>query len=110
MKSLSTSVKSGDDDVRAIGAPVHEAFAAWRTALSTRLPAGFEMSYVKQSPDTCGNRPCADGISETPFSRNVFSSAPPWIVNVNARLPNGSTASTWPREIGYGGGTKPGQK
>jgi hypothetical protein len=53
------------------------------------------MLYVKQSPDTCGKRPFAAGIDETPFSSIVFNSAP--LTNrVTTTLPNGSTASTWP--------------
>ena len=51
------------------------------------------MSYVKQSPETCGKRPLAAGIWETPFSSIVFSSAP-FTVNVTTMFPNGSTAST----------------
>ena len=58
---------------------------------------------MKHRPETCGKRPLAAGIEETPFSRKVFSSAP-LMLTVNTTLPNGSTASTWPRVIGYGGG------
>lgn len=48
------------------------------------------------------------GIADTPFSRYVFSSAP-LMLTVNATLPNGSTPSTEPRVIGYGGGVNAGQ-
>ena len=64
---------------------------------------------MKQRPETCGKRPLAAGIDETPFSRNVFSSAP-LMVTVKTTLPNGRTARTWPRVIGYGGGVNAGQK
>ena len=64
---------------------------------------------MKQRPDTCGNRPFTAGIAETPFSSIVFSSAP-LTGSVTTMLPNGSTPSTWPRVIGYGGGVKAGQK
>ncbi len=39
----------------------------------------------------------------------VFSSAP-FTVIVTTMFPNGSTASDWPRVIGYGGGENDGQK
>ncbi len=67
------------------------------------------MSYVKHRPDTCGKRPFAAGICETPFSSIVFSSAP-LTSSVTTKFPNGSTASTWPRVIGNGGGVYAGQK
>src|SRR6266545_6741582 len=67
------------------------------------------MSYVKQSPETCGKRPSTAGIRETPFSSIVFSSAP-LTVNVTTTFPNGSTVSTWPRVMGKGGGVYAGQK
>ena len=34
------------------------------------------ISYVKHSPDTCGEPAIHAGIRETPFSSIVFSSAP----------------------------------
>ena len=77
--------------------------AAWRTAPVTRLPAGAEMSYVKQRPETCGKRPLAPGMTETPFSSIVFSSAP-LTESVTTMLPKGSTENTEPRVIGNGGG------
>src|SRR5262245_60770569 len=56
-------------------------------------------------PDTCGKRPWAAGISDTPFSSIVFNSAP-LTFRVTTILPNGNTASTLPREIMYGGGVE----
>src|SRR5919106_3951448 len=76
--------------------------AVWRTMLVTRLPAGRLTSYVKQRPDTCGKRPLAPGIAETPFSRNDLTSAP-LTISVTDTFPNGSTPSTEPRVIGNGG-------
>src|SRR5438034_10754445 len=108
MKSFS-AILYEDAAVRSIGAPVQLPAAAWRTALRTRLLTGFEMSYVKQSPDTCGNRPATAGIIDTPFSSIDFSSAP-LTVNVTTMFPNGSSVSTWPRVIGKGGGVYAGQK
>src|SRR5262245_52493078 len=67
------------------------------------------MLYVKHRPDTCGNRPLALGIEETPFSSMAFNVVPetPAVTTV---LPNGSTVNTWPFVIGNGGGVKAGQK
>ena len=48
---------------------------------------------MKQSPETCGKRPLAAGIDETPFSSIVFNSAP-FTIPVTTMLPNGSTPST----------------
>ena len=79
-----------------------------RTAPVTRLSDGASTLYVKHSPDTCGNRPCADGapfpptLAETPFSSICLSSAP-LTDSVTTMLPNGSTASDWPRVIRNGG-------
>src|SRR3954470_21789356 len=67
------------------------------------------MSYVKHRPETCGNRPWAEGIRKTPFSSIDLSSAPVTVA-VTTMFPKGSTPSTWPREIGYGGGVKAEQK
>src|SRR5262245_30158948 len=67
------------------------------------------MSYVKHSPDTCGNRPSTAGMRDTPFSSMDFSSAP-LTDSVTTMFPNGSTASDWPRVIGNGGGVYAGQK
>src|SRR5215208_2373406 len=66
------------------------------------------MLNEKQRPDTCGNLPLAPGIELTPFSSIVFSSAP-FTSSVATTLPNGSTASTCPRVIWYGGGVNAGQ-
>ena len=100
MKSLSAIIYV-DAAVRSIAAPVQLPLEAWRTAPVTRLPTGALISYVKQKPDTCGKRPSIPGIFETPFSSIVFSSAP-FTCKVVTTLPNGSTASTCPREMGYG--------
>src|SRR2546427_11509477 len=67
------------------------------------------MSYVKHRPLTSGNRPATPGICETPFSSMVLSSAP-FTVSVVTTLPNGSTVSTWPRVIRYGGGGDGGEE
>src|ERR671918_668420 len=88
------------------GAPVQLPSAAWPTMLLTRLPAGAVISYVKHRPDTCGNRPLAAGIVETPFSRNALISVPV-TVPVTETFWNGSTPSTEPRVIGKGGGVMP---
>src|SRR5712691_8772764 len=98
-----------DAAVRPTGVAVQFPLASATTAERTRLPAGSAMSYVKQRPETCGNRPAIAGICETPFSSIVFSSAP-LTVSVSTMFPNGSTVSTWPRVIGYGGGVYAGQK
>src|SRR5207249_2602366 len=95
--------------VRSTAGPLQLSSAACRTADSTRDPAGAEMSYVKHRPLTSGNRPATPGICETPFSSMVLSSEP-FTVSVVTTLPNGSTVSTWPREIRYGGGVYGGQK
>src|SRR5918995_5465997 len=91
--------------------PVQLPSAAWRTMPpgATRLPTGAVISYVKQRPETCGKRPLAPGMADTPFSRNASISAPLTEV-VETTFPNGSTASTWPRVIRNGGGVKLGQK
>jgi hypothetical protein len=102
MKSL-IAISYVEADVRSTAGPVQLPSVAWRTAPVTRLPDDATTSYVKQRPDTCGKRPFAAGIAETPFSRNCLSSAP-LTCTVTTTLPNGSTASTWPRVIGYGGG------
>ena len=83
--------------------------AACRTAPVTRLLTAASMLYVKHRPETCGKRPLAPGIEETPFSSIAFSSAP-LISTVATTLPNGRTARIWPRVIWYGGGVKAGQK
>src|SRR5215218_7261872 len=91
------------------GPPSQAPLAVCRFTSLTLLPTGDEMSYVKQSPDTCGKRPSAPGILETPFSSAAFSSRPV-MVAVVTMLPNGSTASTCPRVISHGGGVLAGQK
>src|SRR5438876_12011563 len=108
MKSFS-AILYVDPAVRPTPVAVQLPLASASTAETTRLPAGCAMSYVKQSPDTCGKRPAIAGICETPFSSIVLSSAP-FTVTVTTMLPNGSTVSTWPRVIGYGGGVYGGQK
>src|SRR3970040_2388065 len=102
MKSFS-AILYVDADVRPTAGPVQVPFDACRTAPVTLLPAAAVISYVKQSPDTCGKRPFAAGISDTPFSSIVLSSAP-FTCSVTTTFPNGSTVSTWPRAIGHGGG------
>src|SRR5918995_1580565 len=108
MKSLMARVYD-DVAVRSTAGPVHAPVAVCRFTVSTRLPTAAATSYVKQRPETCGNRPFAPGIAETPFSRNDLSSAP-LTLTVFTTFPNGSTAFTWPRVIGNGGGVKAGQK
>src|SRR5918996_4167518 len=95
--------------VRSTGVVPQVPSALATTAPVTRLPAAAPMLYVKHRPETCANRPLAPGICETPFSRNALSWAPV-IVTVDTTLPNGSTASTWPRVIRNGGGVDTGQK
>src|SRR5262245_6886423 len=51
----------------------------------------------------------AAGMPDTPFSRNVFNSAPE-MLTVNTTLPNGSTPRFCPRVIRYGGAVNAGQK
>ena len=75
MKSFWT-IRYVEPAVRSTAGPVQVPFAACRTTLVTRLPTAAVISYRKQRPDTCGKRPFALGIAETPFSRYVFSSAP----------------------------------
>ena len=94
--------------VRSTGVAEHVPSGLAMTAPVTRLFAAAAMSYVKHRPDTCGNRPFAPGICDTPFSRNALSSAP-LIVTVATTLPNGSTASTWPRVMRNGGCAAAGQ-
>src|SRR5262245_53188109 len=106
MKSLSAIVY--EPAARSTTAPVHAPFAACRTAPVTRLPAAAVMSYVKQSPDTCGKRPSAFGIRETPFS-SICLSWGPVTVALTAKLPNGRTEITCPIVIGNGGGVDGGQ-
>ncbi len=108
MKSFS-AILYVDAAVRSTGVAVQLPLASAWTADVTRLPAGWAMSYVKQSPDTCGNRPSTLGILDTPFSSIVFSSAP-FTCSVTTMFPKGSTPSTWPRVIGNGGGVYSGQK
>src|SRR5213596_4044390 len=108
MKSFS-AILYDDAAVRSTGVAVQLPEASAVTADVTRLPAGAEMSYVKQRPETCGKRPATPGICDTPFSSIVFSSAP-LTVNVTTMFPNGSSVSTWPRVIGKGGGVYAGQK
>src|SRR5918996_2806683 len=64
---------------------------------------------MKHNPDTCGKRPFAVGIADTPFSSMVFNSAP-LTVTPTVKFPNGSTLTTVPRVIFHGGGVKDGQK
>src|SRR5262245_37799605 len=108
MKSFS-AILYVEAAVRSTPAPLQLPSAAWRTTLVTRLPTGSAISYVKQRPDTCGKRPIAAGMPDTPFSRYVFNSAPE-MLTVNTRFPNGSTARFCPRVIRYGGATNAGQK
>src|SRR2546427_11968678 len=108
MKSFST-ILYDEPAVRSTAVAVQFPAASALTAERTRLPAGKAMSYVKQSPETCGKRPAIAGICETPFSRNCFSSEPV-MVTVALTFPKGSTVRTWPRVIGYGGGVEGGQK
>src|SRR5204862_6325865 len=108
MKSFS-AILYDDPAVRSTGVAVQLPEASAVTADVTRLPEGAEMSYVKQRPETCGKRPATPGICDTPVSSIVFSSAP-LTVRVTTMFPNGSSVSTWPRVIGYGGGVYDGQK
>src|SRR5215211_3171487 len=107
MKSFS-AILYVEAAVRSTAAPVQLPSAACRTTPLTRLPAAASMLNEKQRPDTCGNLPLAPGIELTPFSSIVFSSAP-FTSSVATTLPNGSTASTCPRVIWYGGGVNAGQ-
>src|ERR687895_2330713 len=108
MKSFA-AISYDDAAVRSPGVAVQSPAASARTAEVTRDPAASAMSYVKHRPDTCGKRPFAAGICETPFSSIVFSSAP-FTGSVATTFPNGSTARTCPRVIGNGGGVYAGQK
>src|SRR5262245_39157548 len=109
MKSFSAILYGPPAAVRLTGVAVQLPALSASTAPVTRLPAGAAMSYVKQSPDTCGKRPSTAGIRETPFSSIDFSSSP-FTESVTTMFPNGSRVSDCPRVIGYGGGVNDEQK
>src|SRR5262245_13255609 len=91
---------------RSTGVAVQLPFASAATTDLTRLPDGDATSQVKQSPETCGKRPCAEGPSvvastlrDTPFSSICFNSGPVTVI-VTTMFPNGSRVSDCPRVIG----------